>query len=208
MFNKFLELFKKPVTTANEMSETTTLKKSFIYTAIFSGVMAVYSLITGFFAQVIVQKYDYSAKKIVKQFVMDNFDFGKLLSGAITSFLTAAIVVIVMATIMYVISRILKNDNNFSKLLTITVVSYVPFALAIIISLLTSWLYAPIGIFAMFAAIIYGSYTMIFAFRNTLKIENENTLVLLYVGIITGIFIVAYYIMSNYLTELLGGILK
>lgn len=203
IFNSIINLFKMPVTTTNKQAEEATLKNSFIKSGIISAVFFICTFITCFFNEVISKSYDYKKGKYIQKFNFDSFDFEDVITPAITTLIGVFIVLLVVAGVMYIISRILKNENSYAKLLTISANAFIPVSIASIISLLTSWLYSPIGMITIVAASVYMLFIMVFSFRNTLTIENEDKLVLLYVAITTIIFTVLYFIISIAFKDLL-----
>lgn len=197
MFKDVLKLFVNPITLTLDYAKKATIKSSFILSAIIAGVLAILNSINFVISTIITKEYSYYERKYTTKVDFSNFQFGDFIKNFFTFLIVVFVILLILAAIMYIISRILKNENNFSKLLTISAISSIPYAFSIVIVLLTSWLYAPIGIFAEIAASLYMQFIIIYSFRNTLTIEDEDKLTMYNVILILIVVIVTFYIFLN-----------
>lgn len=204
MFKDLLYLFINPISITKKYSDKQSLKFSFILSAIIAGVMAITSTISRFFSMAIISDYSVKVHKYVKLFKISEVKIGGLFSTFFSTLAITFAVILAVAGILYIITKILKNDNNYFKLVTIVAIATIPVAVTTVLSLLISWLYAPIGIFLGIAGSIYCMFITIYSFRNTLTIENEDILTLCNVVAIVIVSIVLYYILASALSSLTG----
>ena len=66
-----------------------------------------------------------------------------------------------------------------------------------IVSTIFSFIYAPIGVLVLFATLIYASFTLMNAFRDSLTLENTDSLVLVSTGVIVAIIVVLAVVLSS-----------
>ena len=166
MLADILNIFKKPVTKTLEYANREDLKFSFILTAIITGIFTILNSIQFVITTVVKKSYSYSKEKYITKIDFDNFEFEEFIKNFFTTAVIIIVAILLIATIMYIISRILKNENSFSKLLTIASISTIPMIFSTVISILTSWLYAPISYFVTIATTLYMLFIIIYSFRN------------------------------------------
>lgn len=204
MVKDFLNVFTKPITKTLEYANKEDLKFSFILVAIITGILTVLNSIQIALNTVIYKSYSYSKGKYITELKFSNFKFEAFIKNFFTVAVMVIVAILLIATIMYIISRILKNENSFAKLLTIASISTMPIIISTLFSLLTSWIYAPISYFITIAAVLYMLFINIYSFRNTLTINDEDTLTILNVASITVTLIILYYIVIGVLEDSLS----
>lgn len=197
----FLNIFMKPVSTTSREVETASLKFGFLHAAIISFVFAACNFISTVISQIFVKRYDYSVGKRVTKLAFDNFDFLELAGSLFGTLIIVFLFVLALAGIMFVISRILKNKVGFAKTLTIATFAMTPYMVAKLIALITAW-FSPIGIAVTAIATTYLVFITLFAFRNTLTVENEDKLTLCFVILVGGVVLILN--VATFILGLLG----
>lgn len=204
MVKDFLNVFTKPITKTLEYANKEDLKFSFILVAVITGILTVLNSIQFILNTIIHKSYSYSKGKYITKLEFSNFEFEAFIKNFFTVAVIVVVAILLIATIMYIISRILKNENSFAKLLTIASISTMPVIISTLFSILISWLYAPISYFVTIAAVLYMLFINIYSFRNTLTINDEDTLTILNVVSITVTLIILYYIVIGVLEDSLS----
>lgn len=119
------------------------------------------------------------------------------------------IVVCAIAGIYYIVALIMKKTSNYFKLVTITTVSFIPFIIvSSLISIIISYIYAPLSYFLIIGSFIYSFLTFVGACDDELDIDDSNLKVYFHSICLTVVFIVFYYIAINSLGNQLSSMLK
>lgn len=183
MFNKVLDVIKNPVTTIIERAEKEDIRKGAIKAVILSLVIALVNLISTVVS--IISKFtrkdfwykNYTSSQLwEKRF--EAMGKAELFSSFFKSFIIALIAIAVVAGILFLIAKIVKSKKSYDKMLSIVNNVVVISIVGSILKLILSFIYEPLALLVMFAISVYAFFSLIFAFRDSLEIENANTLVL------------------------------
>ena len=211
MFQTILEYLKHPVTTLIERSEREDIKKGGIKLAIISGVMSLVGIITK--VQSIFSTYSkdgyygswYTDEQLAEA-RSEAFKEAELIGSFFKTWLIYAAVIAVVALILFIIAKIVKSEKSYASTLSMSTNAIGACVIANIVSKLVSLLYAPLGAVIMLAAVIYASYSLMYAFKESLGDVDVNKLVLVTTAVIVVIVVVAALIISNQLKSSLGSL--
>ena len=210
MFNTILEYLKHPVTTLIERAEKEDIKKGGIKLAIISGIMSLIGIITKI--QSIFSKYSkdnkyswYSDEEWAGM-RSEAFKNAELVSTFFKTWLVYAAVIAVIAVILFIIAKIVKSEKSYASTLSMTNNAVGICVVANIVNILVSLIYSPLGAIILFATIVYASYALIHAFRDSLGEVDVNNLVLVTTAVIVVVAVLAVLIISNQLKSSLGSL--
>ena len=196
---KLKTMLKNPVTTVLEKSETETLKKGLIKTATISLVLALVSLLSTVIRIMVRysgENYSYLTSSELAERRADAFANAELFTTFIQSFITIFIVIAVMGLILFLIAKFVKSPKKYESMLSMVTNVSILYGIGSIINTIFSFIYAPIGMLIFFIAMIYSSYTLIYAFRDSLEIENSNNLVIVTTIVFTVILLIAVILIA------------
>jgi len=199
IFNTFLNIFIRPISTTNEEVETATLKFGFIHAAIITAIFTICNFISTFISQIFIKKYDYSLRKTVTKLTFDNFNFFELAGSLFGTIILIFGFIMAFAGIMLLISKILKSKTTFAL---------TPYMIARLLSLIFAW-FSPIGVTVTTIAKVYFIFIALFTFRELLNEGSEDKLALYYVILIGGFTLIislGSFILSKLGFDLLGSI--
>ncbi len=204
MFANLLEKIKSPVTTMIEKSQEEDLKKSGIKLAIVSVVMALISTISSIIS--IFSKYSkksywysyYSSSELWDK-RWDAIKNAGLFTGFLKTAVISAIVIAVIALVLFIIAKIVKSPKEYSNNLSMANNTAIIYVVGSILKLIISLIYAPLGLLIWYAVTIYASFTLINAYRDTLEVENTNMLVLATTGILSAIMVILVILLTSIL---------
>ena len=204
MFANLLEKIKSPVTTMIEKSQEEDLKKSGIKLSIVSVVMALISTISSIIS--IFSKYSkksywysyYSSSELWDK-RWDAIKNAGLFTGFLKTAVISAIVIAVIALVLFIIAKIVKSPKEYSNNLSMANNTAIIYVVGSILKLIISLIYAPLGLLIWYAVTIYASFTLINAYRDTLEVENTNMLVLATTGILSAIMVILVILLTSIL---------
>ncbi len=204
MFANLLEKIKSPVTTMIEKSQEEDLKKSGIKLAIVSVVMALISTISSIIS--IFSKYSkksywysyYSSSELWDK-RWDAIKNAGLFTGFLKTAVISAIVIAIIALVLFIIAKIVKSPKEYSNNLSMANNTAIIYVVGSILKLIISLIYAPLGLLIWYAVTIYASFTLINAYRDTLEVENTNMLVLATTGILSAIMVILVILLTSIL---------
>lgn len=204
MFANLLEKIKSPVTTMIEKSQEEDLKKSGIKLAIVSVVMALISTISSIIS--IFSKYSkksywysyYSSSELWDK-RWDAIKNAGLFTGFLKTAVISAIVIAVIALVLFIIAKIVKSPKEYSNNLSMANNTAIIYVVGSILKLIISLIYAPLGLLIWYAVTIYASFTLINAYRDTLEVENTNMLVLATTGILSALMVILVILLTSIL---------
>ena len=211
MFANLLEKIKSPVTTMIEKSQEEDLKKSGIKLAIVSVVMALISTISSIisiFSKYSKKSYWYSLKwtqysghwkKNLWDKRWDAIKNAGLFTGFLKTAVISAIVIAIIALVLFIIAKIVKSPKEYSNNLSMANNTAIIYVVGSILKLIISLIYAPLGLLIWYAVTIYASFTLINAYRDTLEVENTNMLVLATTGILSAIMVILAILLTSIL---------
>ncbi len=196
MFQNIIEIIKMPVTTIIEQSKKEDIKKGAIKGLILSAILSLISIISTFF-------------NIIKSVTKDSFWFGertssevwelrwkkiedaKLFSGFFKQILVYAIVIAIIALILYIIAKLLKSQKEYSETLSMTNSIFILFGIGMLVNVILGLIYAPLGIIVTLMINIYAILSLIHAFKESLDTVDVNQLVLVSTGVIIATITIA-----------------
>ncbi|MFR8116353.1 MAG: YIP1 family protein [Clostridia bacterium] len=204
MFANLLEKIKSPVTTMIEKSQEEDLKKSGIKLAIVSVVMALISTISSIIS--IFSKYSkksywysyYSSSELWDK-RWDAIKNAGLFTGFLKTAVISAIVIAIIALVLFIIAKIVKSPKEYSNNLSMANNTAIIYVVGSILKLIISLIYAPLGLLIWYAVTIYASFTLINAYRDTLEVENTNMLVLATTGILSALMVILVILLTSIL---------
>ncbi len=133
---------------------------------------------------------------------LKNLDYFSLI---VKQFIGFIIVVAAVAGVYYVVSCVMKKTVNYFKLVSITTVSFIPMFIAGLVSTIVWYIYIPLSVFVVFASLVYSVITFVKSVNDELKLEGDMT-VYIQTICLTIVFVITYYVLSNYITSLIGSI--
>lgn len=201
MLQNILEIMKHPVTILKEKSEQEDLKKGGIKLAILSGIMSLLNVITSIVS--IISKYSkdsywyssYSSSELWDK-RWDAIKDAELFGAFFKNWVVFAIVIAVLAAILFIIAKLVKSPKEYPNVLSMVTNSFIVYVAGSILNVILSFIYAPLGWLVLFAASVYAFFSLINAFRDSLKIENTDTLVLVTTGVLVVVLVVAVVLFS------------
>ena len=187
-----------------EKSQEEDLKKSGIKLAIVSVVMALISTISSIIS--IFSKYSkksywysyYSSSELWDK-RWDAIKNAGLFTGFLKTAVISAIVIAVIALVLFIIAKIVKSPKEYSNNLSMANNTAIIYVVGSILKLIISLIYAPLGLLIWYAVTIYASFTLINAYRDTLEVENTNMLVLATTGILSAIMVILVILLTSIL---------
>lgn len=114
------------------------------------------------------------------------------------------IIVAAVAGIYYIVAMIMKKNVNFFKVAAITAVSFVPVCAASFVGIIIAYIYAPLAAFLVVAAFIYSFLIFINAIDGEVDFKDVDFKVYFHTICLTVMFIIAYYVASNYIASMFG----
>ncbi len=133
---------------------------------------------------------------------LKNLDYFSLI---VKQFIGFIIVVAAVAGVYYVVSCVMKKTVNYFKLVSITTVSFIPMFIAGLLATIIGYIYIPLSVFVVFASLVYSVITFVKSVNDELKLEGDMT-VYIQTICLTIVFVITYYVLSNYITSLIGSI--
>lgn len=208
MFGKIIEQIKFPVTSTINRSKEETIKKGLIKLSILSAIFAIINVIntlSSIFSKYSSKGwYSYLDKDVLKERRWEAIKDAGLIGAFFKTVLIIAVVIGVVAFLLWVISKIVKCKKEYSETLSMTNSFMTIIAAGSILNLIISLIFAPLGLILMFMISIYAGYTLIYAYRDSLEIENADKLVI----VTTGVFTVILVIVIILLCAIIGVSLK
>ena len=114
------------------------------------------------------------------------------------------VVIAAVAGIYYIVAMIMKKNVNYFKMVAITSVSFVPVFVAGFVGIIVAYIYAPLSVFLIFASFIYSFLIFINAIDSEVEFKDADYKVYFHAICLTVIFIVAYYVLSNMIGNMLS----
>ncbi len=205
-FKKAWAMAKTPVTTLMELAEKEDTKRGCIKLAIISGITSLLG--------VIVSIISISSKYSNKSFWYKNYDSSKLADlrwkaikdadlfwQFIKGWLIVAAVIAVIALVLFIIAKAVKSPKKYESVLSMANNTYIIELVGCIIGYLLGLIYAPIAYIVYFAVSAYAGYSLIYAYRDSLIVENTDKLVLITTGVFTAVFVILLIVLRMIIGE-------
>lgn len=176
-FKMFLNLLLKPVTTIKEeVPKMGDLKDSGLLAGIVSILVGLISLVVAIFNVVRVKQYNYFSGETTTEWVWDNLS-GSTFGYFFQVIIVMAIIIALIAGIIYVAGKIVKKEVNYSKMLGLTSMSLVPaVASGLIVGPLLVKVYIPLGSLVMIAGLVYSFMILFTGINEEIKLKGDNKL--------------------------------
>lgn len=195
MIETIIGQIKNPVKTILKKSEEEDLKRGMIKLAIISAIMAFINVCMSVVA--IIEKYskksiwyrNYSSSELWEK-RWESIKSAGLVGGFFRMFIIIGIAIAVGALILFVISKIVKSEKKYTTTLSMVNSFFSIYIVGQIFNLIFSFIYAPLGWLVLFASGVYASFALINAYRDSLNIENIDTLVLATTGVLTATVVI------------------
>lgn len=136
---------------------------------------------------------------------LKNLDYFDLIVKQL--FWSIAIVAFV-GLVYYVVALVMKKNANYFRLVTISSVSFVTVFAVSIISTIISYIYEPLSIFLIIAALVYSFLTFIHAIDNEIEFKDVDYKVFFHTICLTVVFVVSYYVLANMVDTMITSLLK
>lgn len=209
-FMFILNVLLKPVSTLKEkIKNYSDVKSSGILVLVVSLSLTIVNLLSNMISTIFVKKitsyYTGDTKLSIEFDNLKNLDYVDLIFKRFFEF---AIFILALAGIYYIVSMIMKKSSSYFRLATISAVSLVPYGASIIISVIVSYIYAPLSFFILFGSLIYSLLTFINAMDEELNIDDSNLKVYFHTICMIVLIIAAYYIALNSTTSAINSLLK
>ena len=203
-FTFILACLLKPITAIkNKINEYSDVKSAGILVILVSLCRMIIGLLNAMIQVIFVKQRNFlkgSTSLTVSFDGLKNLDYFSLIVKQFVGFI---IVVAVVAGVYYVVSCVMKKSVNYFKLVSITTVSFIPMFIAGFVATIIGYIYLPLSVFVVFAAMVYSVITFIRCMNEEIKLESDMMVYFQTIRL-TVIFIITYYALSNYLTSLFG----
>ena len=213
MFSAILEMLKHPVTTLQNLAEKDDAKKGAIKVAIISGVMS----LVGIISKVISINKRYSKNGTYANWYGESglaeakskaFEEAQLFGTFFKTWVVYAVVIAVIALVLFVIAKLVKSDKKYTFTLSMVNNAFIVGFAGYIVDVVISLIYAPLGLLVLYATVTYASYALIFAFKDSLELENSDGLVLATTLVFTVLIIIVYFVVTSILQNAIGSSLS
>lgn len=204
MLKNLKNIFKNPVTTVIEKSEVEDLKKSAIKLVILSAIMSLISVVSQIVS--IIKRYSkdsfwyssYSSSELWDK-RWEAIKDAELVGKFFKSWVIIAIVILVLALILFIIAKIIKSPKEYILTLSMVNNCLMIYVMGYIAYLILSFIYVPLALIVLYATVAFSSLTLINAYRDTLQVENTNLLVIATTGVTTVLIVVLMVVLASIL---------
>lgn len=198
MVNDLINYLKQPVTTVIQKQGEEDLKKGAIKAAILSLIMTIVSIIS---TVVSIMTMNSKSSFLSKEQIADRrskaFEDAELLKTFFQTFLGYIIVIAVVALILFVIAKLVKSEKKYEAALSIVNNSIIGLVIVSILNLIVTHIYAPLAMLLSVAASAYTMFTLIYAFKESIEVENIDKLVLITTGVIVATIVIAVLVFTS-----------
>ncbi len=203
-----IEKLKNPVSECLAKMREEDLKKGCIKGAIIAVVMAVISAISQVISIVTsywdyYSDYDFSEKM---ERIGDEIEDLEIFSGLFQNILIIAIAMAIVALMLFVIAKAVKNVKKYEEMLSIVNNVTILLGIGQVIEIIASLIYSPLAMIISLAVGVYAFFTMIETFKESIMVDDSNTLVLATTGVITVTVAIIMIITTVLLKNRLGDI--
>lgn len=201
-FMFILACLLKPITAIkNKINEYADVKSAGLLTVLVSLCRMIIVLLGEMIRNVIVPSGIFKSSKFTVSFEgLKNVAYFDIIVKQTIGFI---IVVAVVAGVYYVVSCVMKKTVNYFKLVSIATVSFIPMFIAGFVATIISYIYIPLGVFIVFATLVYSVITFIRCVNDEIKLDGDM-MVYFQTICLTVIFIITYYVLSNTISSVIG----
>lgn len=195
----------KPLTAIkSKIEEYSDVKKCGILVGVVALGRMLINLLSNIISVVFVKQYNLFKGTTSLEVSFDNLGNLNYFDLIVKQFIGFIIVVAAVAGIYYIVSMIMKKNTNYFKLAAITAVSFVPLFVAGLLAVILSYIWVELGVFIVFAALVYSVITFVYSINQEVKFDDKNFMIYFQTICFTIIFIVAYYVLKNGIFSALG----
>lgn len=225
MIGELLGLFKTPVTTFTKRAEERNIKKEAIIAAVIAVVIAIVTVLTSYIGIVksvnklypSLKKYNdtYSwreeltkseFKEMKKDAKSEALEDAKLVGSFFKTLAITVVAVALVAGILFVISRMVKSPRDYIEMLAMSNSAFIIYLLGFLLNAIFAYIYAPIGVVLLGAALIFAVIALANAFRESIEVEDTNKLVIYSSIVLAVVFAILVIIAVSYVKSSLGGL--
>ncbi len=199
-FMFILACLLKPITSIkNKINDYADVKSAGLLTVLVSLCRMIIVLLGEMIRNVIVPSGIFKSSKFTVSFEgLKNVAYFDIIVKQTIGFI---VVIALIAGVYYVVSCVMKKTVNYFKLVTISTLSFIPMYIAGFVSIIVSYIYAPLGVFIVFASLVYSVVTFIKCINEEIKFDDNNFMVYFQTICMTVLFIITYYVLSNYISS-------
>ena len=200
MFQNILNQIKNPVTSILDISKKETLKDGSIKTGIITFIISIVNLLKTVISIVTLyteKNFSYLSKEVLASKKSDALQNAHLFKTFIYTWLVLLIVIALSALVLFIISKLLKCDKKYSETLSLVSNSILLYTCGFVVATILGFIYAPLGVLALFVVAIYSSFTLTYAFRDSLDIENSDKLVQMSTLVYACLFVLAILLICS-----------
>lgn len=221
MIGELLGLFKTPVTTFTKRAEERNIKKEAIIAAIIAVVIAVVTVLTSYIgiSKTVNKKYksldDYNDKlysweeeltksefkEKKKEAKSDLLEDANLVGSFFKTLAITVVAIAVVAAILFVISRMVKSPRDYIEMLAMSNSAFIIYLLGFLLNAIFAYIYAPIGVVLLGAALIFAVIALANAFRESIEVEDTNKLVIYSSIVLAVVFAILVIIAVSYINS-------
>lgn len=228
MIGELLGLFKTPVTTFTKRAEERNIKKEAIIAAIIAVVIAIVTVLTSYIgiSKTVNKEYksldDYNEKyswreeltksefkEKKKEAKSDLLEDANLVGSFFKTLAITVVAIALVAGILFVISRMVKSPRDYIEMLAMSNSAFIIYLLGFLLNAIFAYIYAPIGVVLLGAALIFAVIALANAFRESIEVEDTNKLVIYSSIVLAVVFAILVIIAVSYINSAvssLGGL--
>lgn len=201
-FMFILACLMKPITAIkNKINEYADVKSAGLLTVLVSLCRMIIVLLGEMIRNVIVPSGIFKSSKFTVSFEgLKNVAYFDIIVKQTIGFI---VVIALIAGVYYVVSCVMKKTVNYFKLVSIATVSFIPMFIAGFVATIISYIYIPLGVFIVFATLVYSVITFIRCVNDEIKLDGDM-MVYFQTICLTVIFIITYYVLSNTISSVIG----
>lgn len=220
MIGELLGLFKTPVTTFTKRAEERNIKKEAIIAAIIAVVIAVVTVLTSYIgiSKTVNKEYksldDYNEKyswreeltksefkEKKKEAKSDLLEDANLVGSFFKTLAITVVAIALVAGILFVISRMVKSPKDYIEMLAMSNSAFIIYLLGFLLNAIFAYIYAPIGVVLLGAALIFAVIALANAFRESIDVEDTNKLVIYSSIVLAVVFAILVIIAVSYINS-------
>ena len=205
-FTFILACLLKPVTAIkNKINEYADVKSAGLLVILVSLCRMIIGLLNNMIGAIFVKQRNFLKGTTSLTVSFDGLKELDYFNIIVKQFVGFIIVVAAVAGVYYVVSCVMKKTVNYFKLVSITTVSFVPMFITGLLATIIGYIYIPLSVFVVFASLVYSVITFVKSVNDELKLEGDMT-VYIQTICLTIVFVITYYVLSNYITGLFGSL--
>ncbi len=223
MLGELLGLFRYPVTTFTKRAEEKNIKKEAIIAAVLAVIIAVVTVLSSYFGIVKTVNKKYKSlssynkssftevtkeefKDLKKEYKSDLLEDANLVGSFFKTLAITVVAIAVVGAILFVIARLLKSPKGYMEMLTMSNSAFIIYTLGFVLYTIFSFIYMPVGIVILFAALIFAIIALSTSFRESIEVEDTNKLVICSSIVLTIVVAILVIIVASYINNLVSSL--